>query len=58
MGAAAKAAESFLSERCDEAVTLMDPKARYYDPRITRFIQSDLLDPMSEASVSIGMPMR
>ncbi|MCF3934400.1 RHS repeat-associated core domain-containing protein, partial [Acuticoccus sp. M5D2P5] len=37
--------KSFLSERYDEAAALMYLNARYYDPRIARFIQPDLLDP-------------
>ncbi|MCF3934396.1 hypothetical protein L1787_13375 [Acuticoccus sp. M5D2P5] len=37
--------KSFLSERYDEAAALMDLNARYYDPRIARLIQPDLLDP-------------
>ncbi|MCF3934419.1 hypothetical protein L1787_13495, partial [Acuticoccus sp. M5D2P5] len=41
----AAASKSFLSERYDEAAALMYLNARYYDPRIARFIQPDLLDP-------------
>ncbi|MCF3932671.1 hypothetical protein L1787_04470, partial [Acuticoccus sp. M5D2P5] len=37
--------KSFLSERYDSAAALMVLNARYYDPRIARFIQPDLLDP-------------
>ena len=37
--------KGYISERYDDSTGLMDLNARYYDPRIARFVQPDMLDP-------------
>ena len=36
--------KGYISERYDDSTGLMDLNARYYDPRIARFVQPDMLD--------------